>query len=63
MGTLLVWIAVGDLDEYGKRVEMAKGRGRPRIEWEEHVRKMTKEKVKNSQEATRWTKARKAFLI
>jgi len=59
----LGWIAIGDLDEYGKRVEMARGRGRSRIEWEEHMRKKTKEKLKNSQEATRWAKARKVFLI
>jgi hypothetical protein len=42
---------------------MARGRGRPRIEREEHMRKMTKEKVKNLQEATRLAKARKAFPI
>jgi len=41
---------------------MASGRGISRIEWEEHMRKM-KEKVKNSQEATRWAKARKTFLV
>jgi hypothetical protein len=41
---------------------MARGRGRSRIEWEEHMRKMTKKKVKNLQELTRMAKARKAFL-
>jgi hypothetical protein len=42
---------------------MARGRGRKRIEWEERMRKMTKEKVKNLQEATRLAMARKAFMI
>lgn len=48
-GHIIGWIAIGDLDEYGKRVEMARGRGRPRREREEHMRKMTKK----SEELTR----------
>jgi hypothetical protein len=47
----------------GKRVEKARGRGMPRIEWEEHMRKMTKEKLMNLQVANSLAKVRKAFLI
>jgi len=38
----LGWITIGDLDKYGRRVETAKGKGRARIEWEEHMRKIIK---------------------
>jgi hypothetical protein len=38
----LGWITIGDLDKCGKRVEMTRERGRVRIEWEEHMRKITK---------------------
>jgi hypothetical protein len=39
------------------------GRGKPRIEWEEHMRKLTRKKGNTLQEETRLAKDRKAFRI
>jgi hypothetical protein len=46
----LGWITIGDLDKYEKRVEMARGRGRARIDWEEHMRRERKKNEKLSRE-------------
>jgi hypothetical protein len=43
------------------RVEGSRGRGRPTIEWEEHVRKLVRRKGKSLREATRLASERKAF--
>jgi hypothetical protein len=45
------------------RVEGTKGRGRPRMEWEEHVRKLMKKKGKTLQQAIWMVKERKASWI
>jgi hypothetical protein len=43
------------------RVEGSRRRGRPRIEWEGHVRKLARRKGKSLREATRLASERKAF--
>jgi hypothetical protein len=44
-------------------VEGIEGREGPRIEWEEHMRKMMRKKLKTLLEVTRLVKDRKAFQI
>jgi hypothetical protein len=44
-------------------VEGMEGRERPRIDWEEHMWKLMRKKVKTLLEVTRLVKDRKAFQI
>ena len=44
MDTLLGWITIGSLGKYGKQVKGMRRRGSPRIEWKEHMWKLTSEK-------------------
>jgi hypothetical protein len=45
------------------RIEGTQGRGSPRIDWEEHMQKLTSKKGRMLQEVTRLVKDRKAFWI